>query len=74
MNSDVLVDADHHRAVAVLKEAGNDVTMVVARVTETPAVTFQQPVRINNNNNFYFIVYSAINSNQSNCSAALYKE
>lgn len=31
VNSNSLVDADHHRAVAVLKEAGNSVTMVVAR-------------------------------------------
>ena len=46
VNNEILVDADHHRAVAVLKEAGNDVTMVVARVTATPAVTFQPPVRV----------------------------
>ena len=59
MNSDVLVDADHHRAVAVLKEAGNDVTMVVARVTETPAVTFQQPVGVHNNNNLFIFIYIA---------------
>lgn len=31
MNSQSLVDADHHKAVEVLKEAGNYVTMVVSR-------------------------------------------
>ena len=31
VNNNTLVNADHHRAVAVLKDAGNNVTMVVAR-------------------------------------------
>ena len=44
MNHEDLVGADHHRAVAVLKEAGNDVTMVVARGT-TPTVTSPPLVR-----------------------------
>ncbi|KAI0216998.1 Scribble [Lamellibrachia satsuma] len=45
VNNEDLVGADHHRAVAVLKEAGNDVTMVVARET-TPAPAFQQPTEV----------------------------
>ncbi|ELT92576.1 hypothetical protein CAPTEDRAFT_148908, partial [Capitella teleta] len=31
VNGNTLVDADHHRAVGVLKDAGNTLTMVVAR-------------------------------------------
>ena len=36
VNENSLVDADHHRAVEVLKAAGNDVTMVVQRPHEAP--------------------------------------
>ena len=38
VNNNTLVEADHHRAVAVLKEAGNNVTMVVAREVLRPGV------------------------------------
>ena len=37
VNGNSLVAADHHRAVQVLKEAGNDVTMIVVR--ESPKHT-----------------------------------
>ena len=35
--------ADHHRAVEVLKQAGNDVVMVVGREVITPALPASQP-------------------------------
>lgn len=38
VNSNSLVNADHHRAVAVLKEAGNDVAMVVERLIPVASV------------------------------------
>ena len=34
VNQNSLVGADHHRAVEVLKTAGNDVTMVIRRKKE----------------------------------------
>ena len=37
VNNNSLVEADHHRAVGVLKEAGNNVTMVVAREVLRPS-------------------------------------
>jgi len=33
VNGHSLVNADHHHAVAVLKSAGNDITMVISKVT-----------------------------------------
>ena len=39
VNENSLVDADHHRAVEVLKAAGNDVTMVVQRPHEAPVTS-----------------------------------
>ena len=36
VNNNSLVNADHHLAVAVLKDAGNNVTMVVGRETLLP--------------------------------------
>ena len=36
MNSTGLIEADHHAAVTALKDAGNDVTMVVIRETIVP--------------------------------------
>lgn len=38
VNGNSLVNANHLRAVAVLKEAGNDVSMVVTRLVPTQKV------------------------------------
>jgi len=35
VNGQSLVNADHHHAVAVLKSAGNDITMVITKATST---------------------------------------
>jgi len=36
VNGHSLVNADHHHAVAVLKSAGNDITMVINKASNTP--------------------------------------
>ena len=36
MNGHSLVNADHHHAVAVLKSAGNDITMVINKASNAP--------------------------------------
>ena len=49
VNSNTLVAADHHRAVAVLKDAGNDVTMIVARekLRSNTVITPSSPSKVN---------------------------
>ncbi|ESN98469.1 hypothetical protein HELRODRAFT_192938 [Helobdella robusta] len=53
VNGNSLVNADHHRAVSVLKDAGNDVTAVVARLVamENKGIANQANFLNNNNNN-----------------------
>jgi len=46
VNGHSLVGATHHAAVDVLKEAGNDVTMIVARLTKKPKASRRRPARI----------------------------
>jgi len=36
VNGHSLVNADHHHAVAVLKSAGNDITMVINKASNAP--------------------------------------